>query len=279
MIAPVSAASPTFIIIGDPVEHSLSPTVHMAGYAAAALPYVMIGARVERSNLRDAFLGIRALGIRGVSITMPHKVESLALVDEVDPVAQEIGAINTVVNVGSGHLIGYNTDWLGVLHPLERLTPLKGARVAVLGAGGAANAAIFATAKKGAVVTVFNRTAAKAHEIATRWGCSADSIAQTTEWSRFDIIINTTPVGMGALAEVSPLPDHTFLPHQIVFETIYSPLETRLLRDARQCSATVVTGAEMFLEQALAQYELHTKTSAPRIEMERALKTALEEKR
>jgi shikimate dehydrogenase len=279
MITAISAASPVCMIIGDPVEHSLSPRVHMAGYRAAALPFVMIGARVDRSKLADAFTGMRALGIRGVSITMPHKVESVHLVDEVDPVAQEIGAINTVVNVGSGRLVGYNTDWVGITTPLERLTALKGARVAVLGAGGAANAAVFAAIKKGAVVTVFNRTAAKGDTLAARWGCSASTLVENTELSQFDIIINATSVGMGALSGVSPLPQHQFLPNQIVFETIYSPLETQLLYDARQCNAQVVGGAEMFLEQALAQFELHTGTPAPRIEMERALKTALQEQR
>ena len=271
----VTARSPVCLIIGDPVSHSLSPVIHNAGYKAAGLPHIMVGAAVSSSDLEAALQGFRALRFRGLAVTMPHKKAIVHLLDAVDTVAAEIGAVNTVVNEG-GRLIGYNTDWHGMLRPLERVTTLASKRVAVLGAGGVAQAAVFATTKRGAQVTVFNRTSEKAAELAERWGCEHKGLDELSLVPSFEIIINCTSIGMGPPFTDSPLASDLLAKHHIVFETIYSPHTTALVTHAEARGAQVIRGSEMFLEQALAQFELHTGTVAPRNTMERALRGAIE---
>lgn len=258
------------LVIGDPISHSLSPRMHNAAYRAAGLAFTMAAARVTREALPDAINGVRALGIRGLAVTMPHKVALVDLLDQIDPLAQRIGAVNTVLN-RDGHLIGYNTDWRGIVNPLERITPLEGKRVAVLGAGGAALAAVFGCSEAKASVTIFNRTLDKLSDLANRFGCDIGDLRDTARIAASEIIINTTSVGMGALCNETPIPASTLNQHQIVFETIYSPHTTRLLHDALQIGATVLRGADMFLEQGAAQFEIHTSVKAPRAEMKEIL--------
>ena len=270
----ISARSSLCTVIGDPVAHSLSPAMHNAAYAAARLPFVMAGAHVRAEGLPDAIKGMRALGIRGLAVTMPHKVAIMELLDEVDPVAATIGAVNTVVNE-SGKLTGYNTDWLGILRPLEQRTSLKGKKVALLGAGGAAQAALYACSTEGATVTIFNRSIDKAESIAERFGASVRSLEKTEELSAFDIIINTTSVGMSPDVDASPVPESALAKDQIVFETIYAPITTKLLRISERIGANTIPGLDMFLEQGAAQFHLHTGVKAPREEMEKILRNSL----
>lgn len=259
----ITGKSSLCLIIGDPVSHSLSPVMHNAAYAALRIPFVMAAARVEASALRAALHGMRALNIRGLAVTMPHKVAIQEFLDSVDPIAQTIGAVNTVVHA-DGTLTGYNTDWLGILRPLERVTSLAHKKVAILGAGGAAKAAIHAAKQGGASVTVFNRTLSTAEELASAFACSAGPLEHSDEIARNDIIINTTSLGMIGNEASSPLPQGTIRAHHIVFETIYSPAITTLLKDAQLVGAKIIQGAEMFLEQGAAQFELHTGVKAPR---------------
>lgn len=270
----ISARSSLCLIVGDPVSHSLSPAMHNAAYAAARLPFVMAGAHVRAEGLPDAITGMRALGIRGLAVTMPHKVAIMELLDEVDPVAARIGAVNTVVNE-NGKLTGYNTDWLGILHPLEQRTSLEGKKVALLGAGGAAQAALYACSTKGATVTIFNRSIDKAESIAERFGASVLPLEKTEELSAFDIIINTTSVGMAPDVDASPVPESALAKGQIVFETIYAPITTKLLRISERIGANTIPGLDMFLEQGVAQFHLHTGVKAPREEMEKILRNSL----
>jgi shikimate dehydrogenase len=248
--------------------------MHNAAYAAARLPFVMAGAHVRAEGLPDAIKGMRALGIRGLAVTMPHKVAIMDLLDEVDPVAATIGAVNTVVNE-SGKLTGYNTDWLGILRPLEERTSLEGKKVALLGAGGAAQAALYACSTKGASVTIFNRSIDKAEAIAERFAANVLSIKKTEELSAFDIIINTTSVGMAPDAEASPVPESALAKDQIVFETIYAPITTKLLQMSERIGAKTIPGLDMFLEQGVEQFHLHTGVKAPRDEMEKILRNSL----
>lgn len=270
----ITARSSLCLIIGDPVSHSLSPSMHNAAYARTQLPFVMAGAHVRAEGLADALKGVRALGIKGLAVTMPHKVAIMPLLDVVDPVAQTIGAVNTVVNT-DGTLTGFNTDWLGILRPLERSIDLKGRSVALLGAGGAAQAALYACTSQGASVTVFNRSVEKASVIAEKFGSSVRSLETANDLSPFDIIINTTSAGMAPDVELSPVPESALRKHHIVFETIYAPNVTKLLKLSQNVGARTITGLEMFLEQGLAQFQLHTGVKAPRDEMEKILRNAL----
>jgi shikimate dehydrogenase len=258
------------LIIGDPVSHSLSPMMHNAGYRALEIPFLMTAACVKASNLEHAIKGVRALGINALSVTMPHKVAILSLLDNLDPTAEKIGAVNTVVN-DNGRLLGFNTDWLGILRPLESRIDLQGKRVAILGAGGAAQAAIFATQRSGAQVRLFNRSLDKALELSTRWQCEAYPLSETKKIYECDVLINTTSVGMGDLSSETPVAGHSIHADQIVFETIYAPRTTRLLHEAAQSGATLIKGIEMFLEQGVAQFELQTGSKAPRQAMLTAL--------
>jgi len=270
----VSGSTKVCLVIGDPIAHSLSPHLHNAAYQATGLSYVMAAARVQEHDLARAVDGVRALAIQGLACTMPHKVAMTKLIDNLDPIARAIGAVNTVVNIDSV-LTGYNTDWLGILRPLERQGKLRGKRVAVLGAGGAAQAAVYAGVSQGALVTIFNRSIDKAQEIAQRHDCKALPLTEEQDLGAFEIIINTTSVGMGALTHLSPLSAHQISRGQIVFETIYHPFETILLRAARERGAECIHGFEMFLEQGAAQFELHTGVPAPRDIMRRALQNSL----
>lgn len=258
------------LVIGDPISHSLSPRMHNAAYGAANLPFTMAAARVTRQGLADAISGVRALGIKGLAVTMPHKIALSELLDTVDPLAQRIGAVNTVLN-RDGQLHGFNTDWIGIVKPLERLTSLKGKKVAILGAGGAALAAIFGCTEAGASVTVFNRTLDKLADLVQRFQCNTGDLLDTERIAASDIIINTTSVGMGELQNETPIPASTLNKHQIVFETIYSPHTTRLLYDALHVGAKTLRGVDMFLEQGAAQFEIHTSAQAPRDTMHEIL--------
>ncbi len=271
----ISASSSLCLIIGDPVSHSLSPAMHNAAYAVVGLPFVMAGAHVQTEALPDAIQGIRALKIRGLAVTMPHKVAIMELLDEVDPIASTIGAVNTVVN-HNGKLTGYNTDWLGILRPLEKYTSLQGKKVALLGAGGAAQAALYACTTKGASVTIFNRSLERAESIAERFGASVRPLEKAEELSAFDIIINTTAVGMAPDVEASPAPESVLTKDQIVFETIYAPVTTKLVEMSKRVGAKTILGLAMFLEQGTAQFHLHTGVKAPREEMEKILRNSLE---
>ena len=206
---------------------------------------------------------------------MPHKVALIEHLDELDPTAQQINAVNTVVNNG-GILTGYNTDWLGIVRPLERLVALTGKNVAVLGAGGAALAAVYGCMQQGASVTVYNRTQESASALAQRFSCSCGDLTDYEAIRSADIVINTTAVGMAELSGQAPIPPTALRKEQIVFETIYAPYTTCLVQYALDCGARVVRGLDMFLEQGAAQFELHTGVKPPREEMERILLRAAE---
>lgn len=270
----ITGHSALCLIIGDPVAHSLSPAMHNAAYTALNLPFVMAAARVDPNALSQAIQGMRALQIKGLAVTMPHKVTIRDFIDTIDQTAETIGAINTVVNK-NGSLVGYNTDWLGILRPLERATLLEGKKVAILGAGGAAQAAIFASHYARASVTIFNRTIGTAEALAQRFRCSARSLRDAKALRDFDIIINTTSLGMSDTKEQSPIPRESLCPHHTVFETIYAPSLTTLLKDAQVVGAKIIRGSEMFLEQGVAQFELHTGVKAPREVMENIISSAL----
>jgi 3-dehydroquinate dehydratase/shikimate dehydrogenase len=260
-------------VIGDPVGHSLSPLMQNAAFAARRMDAVYLPFLVR--DLKDFLAAIAPLGIRGFSVTLPHKQRILPHLDGCDALAEKIGAVNTVVVRGGGRLYGYNTDYVGVLRSLERRMPLRGSRVLIVGAGGAARAVAFALAEAGAAVCVCARRPAKAKSLAGAVG--GEAIA----WNRvrrefFDAIVNATPVGMHPLVGRSPL-EARDLNCRLVFDTIYRPRTTKLLQLAARRGIETVSGVEMFVAQGAAQWEIWTGERAPVEAMRRAVVLALED--
>lgn len=249
-------------IIGNPVGHSLSPAMHNAAFEHLGLNFVYLAFRVE--DVEGALRGMRALDLRGFSVTVPHKVAVIPFLDEIDPLARDIGAVNTIVNEG-GRLKGYNTDWMGFVRSLEAVTPLQDRHAVLLGAGGAARAIAFGLKERQTRLTILNRTEDLhlAETLAGALGCPWGDLKQTDAIERADIVIHATPVGM------SPHPDQTLIdprllhPGQIVYDIVYNPLETKLLREARQRGCRTIPGYEMLLLQGVAQFELWTGQPAP----------------
>jgi 3-dehydroquinate dehydratase / shikimate dehydrogenase len=258
-------------VIGNPVAHSLSPRLHNAGFRARRINAVYLPFLVR--DLRDFLGAIRPLGIRGFSVTLPHKRTILAHLDDCDPLARAIGAVNTVVVRGGGRLYGYNTDYVGVLRALERRVRLEASRVLILGAGGAARAVAFALAQAGAVVGICARREERARRLARAVGGQVIPRRRLrTEF--FDAIVNATPVGMHPRGERSPLAARE-LNCRLVFDLVYRPEKTRLLELAERRGIETVSGIEMFLAQGTAQWEIWTGERAPVAAMRRAVFRAL----
>lgn len=260
----INGATQLCMIVGDPVTHSLSPAMHNTAYEAMGIDdqFVFTAARVRIEDLGTVAQAVRAMGIRGLTCTIPHKIEIMQYLDEIDPVAKKIGAVNTVVNE-EGRLIGYNTDWLGVVTPLTQRTSLSGKTIALIGAGGAARAMAYAAVANGATLSIFNRTRENAEEIARDLGGTAYSFEKLQQVQEHDIILNATSLGMGDQEGLSPVPAEYLHAEQIVFDAVYKPRQTRLLQDAAHSGATCIEGWEMLLHQGTAQFELYTGTQAP----------------
>ena len=262
----INAKTKICMIIGDPVGHSLSPRMHNAAYEELKIDdkFVFTAASVSRDHLKDVLTSVLTLDIRGICITMPHKTEIMQYLkkENIDPIALKIGAVNTIVN-DNGILKAYNTDWQGVLTPLERLTSLKDKKVVILGAGGAARAMAYAVTSKGAKLTVFNRTLDKAQVLAKEFGGTAEPFENIQKAAEMDIILNATALGMSTQETETPLPKEFISENQIIFDAIYSPYETRFLREAQEQGARVIHGVDMLLHQGTVQFELFTKRTAP----------------
>ena len=194
----------------------------------------------------------------------------LARVDALDPLAARIGAVNTVVN-DEGRLTGYNTDAIGAARALEEVRPLAGARLLLLGAGGAARAVAHAARDRGALVTVANRSAEKARELAESCGATTADFAEATRAGDYDVVVNATSMGMREVDPASPVPEPAIRPGQVVMDIVYKPIATELVQAARRRGATAVHGGRMLLHQAAGQFELYTGVAAPLEAMEAAL--------
>lgn len=254
------------MIIGDPVDHSLSPAMHNAAYKKLGIDNIFsfTKRKVTPNELESLIDEVRENNIRGLTCTIPHKVEVMKYLDEIDLIAKKIGAVNTVVNEG-GLLKGYNTDWLGTVTPLENLLGkggLKGKKVALIGAGGAARAMAFGVIQKGAKLKIYNRTVSKAKALADELLAEAAGLGDLEKVCDADIIINSTSIGMGDKKNISPIPAKFISKSQIVFDAVYVPYETKLLKDAESKRATIIHGIEMLLYQGTAQFELYTNQTA-----------------
>lgn len=270
----INADTKICCLIGDPVEHSLSPLIHNAGYRALGVNYAYVSLRV--SDIKRAIEGIRGLAIRGASVTIPHKTKAIKYIDKIDPPAEEIGAINTIVN-DDGVLTGYNTDSDGALQALEEVTALKGKKVVLVGGGGAALAIACGLKGKGGRLVVLNRTEEKAGKLAEKVNAEGSGdLNRLSEISSADILINATPVGMSPETDRSIIPKELLHNRLTVFDIVYNPGETRLIAEAREKGCAVIYGYKMLLYQAAGQFELFTGLKAPLPAMESALTQALE---
>lgn len=254
----INGTTELYGIIGNPVSHSLSPAMHNAAFAELGLNKVYVPFTVEDVNA--ALPGLAALGVKGVSVTIPHKQTIIPLIDDLDPVAARIGAVNTLV-MDDGRIAGSNTDWLGANRALSRLTELAGCRVLLLGAGGAARAVGFGLKEAGADLTLASRTPAAGRELSAALGCPWLPLSEAEDF-KGTVLINATSVGMRPQEEKTPL-TAGLSAFDIVMDIVYSPLETRLLREAAQAGCRTINGLSMLLFQGAAQFELWTGEQAP----------------
>ncbi len=273
-------------IFGHPVGHSLSPAIHNAAFAELNLNLVYVAHNIAKADLASAMQAIRVLNYRGLSITIPHKVSAMALVDEVDETARRIGCINTVVNE-AGVLKGYNSDGLGALGALRQASvEPKGSDTVILGSGGAARAIAVTLAAQAAPrrLTVLGVDAVELSALATslRELETCEVIANALDPANLEksltsaeLLLHTTPVGMAPQVDASVVPAALLRPGLSVFDAVYTPRRTKLLRDASERGARVIEGLEMFLGQALVQFELWTGKAAPRDTMRQVIEQRL----
>lgn len=260
-------------VIGNPVAHSLSPAIHNAAYEHLGLNYVYVASRVE--DVKSALVGVRAMSnFRGLSITIPHKIEIMKYVDEISDSDRAIGSINTVIHEGD-KLIGLGTDGPGAMKALiDSGVELDGRNVLILGAGGAARAISFTLAMKaevaGIILLDINEELLESLErdlvSGTKTAVRAELITDHTvadAMKRADVIINCTSVGMHPNEDVSLIPPDMFKEGQVVFDIVYNPLETKLIKDAKACGLKVIPGVELFINQAALQFEHFTGVKAP----------------
>lgn len=273
-------------LIGDPIEHTLSPVMHNAAFNDLKLDFVYVAFRVKKEELGNALSGVRSLGIHGLNVTMPHKNAVINHLDETDPTAKFIGAVNTVLN-DDGKLIGFNTDGAGALKALtENGVDLLGKKLLLLGAGGAAKAIAFQAAQEVEELRILNRTAEKAKRLAEVLrrkfnkrikgnSLSANLIKEEVKDS--DILINATSVGMHPNIDQSLVDPEWLRPDLCVMDIVYNPIETRLTKDAKSIGAKVISGIEMLIYQGAASFEVWTNSPAPVQVMKQAVLSKLSE--
>lgn len=260
-----------FGVIADPVRHSISPAVHNRAFQAKRKDAIYVPFLVAPTHLKDFVKLADELGICGFSVTIPHKQKILRYLDHVDPIARRIGAVNTVWK-RAGRWRGANTDVAGVLEPLGKRIKLSKSSVLLVGNGGAARGAAFALLDSGAKVTITGRNPDRVRALARL--TSAESLTTEQMAGReFDALVHATPIGMHPHVNDCFFPDR--IPAEVVFDMVYNPLETKLIRSAREQGKEVIPGIDMFLEQAAHQFEIWTGESAPRAVMQRAALEAL----
>jgi shikimate dehydrogenase len=259
-------------VIGDPIAHSMSPVMHNAAFDKLGLNYLYVPFRVKKEELGKAIAGVRALNIRGLNVTIPHKVTVIPLLDKLDLLAQRIGAVNTIVN-DDGVLTGYNTDTTGFLQTLlERGVEPRGKNVVILGAGGASRAISLILAERGSNLIILNRTLDKAKEYASRISqvfkkevkaleLNKENLAKVL--AKADILVNATSVGMSPNSNETPVSPDLLKPSLTVFDIVYNPIKTRLLREAEAAGAKTISGVDMLVWQGALAFELWTGAKAP----------------
>ena len=269
-------------LIGHPVEHSFSPPMHNAAFKALGMDYAYVAFDVDPSNLESAIDGAKSLNVKGFNVTIPHKIEVMKHLDEIDEVARLIGAVNTI---DFKDMKGYNTDGIGAVKAIEEVSPIKNRKVVVAGAGGASRAISFYIAKYGAdELTILNRNVEKAQNLAQDVldsgliaNVKAGSVSEIKGYlADADILIDTTPVGMHPNIDDEPLAKSVDMHEDlVVFDAVYNPNETVLIRQAINAGAKPVYGIKMLLYQGAESFRIWTGREAPVDVMEDALKRTL----
>jgi 3-dehydroquinate dehydratase / shikimate dehydrogenase len=267
----IDVSTKVYGVVGNPVRHSLSPLMQNMAFRRETVNAVFLP--LQTTRLTDLLALVRDVPLHGLAVTMPFKSEIMKHLEKTDALSEKIGACNTVVRSQEGKLYGFNTDVAAVVRPLERRLQLKGAKVLVLGAGGAGRAAVFGLVEKGAEVFIWNRTAEAGKKLARQ--AKAKTIRkELLAKTNFDVIVNTTPVGMRGVKPASLL-EAKELNARLVFDLVYNPIDTPLIRMAREKGLPVVTGVEMFVHQGARQFEIWTGKPAPEEEMLRVVVHAL----
>jgi shikimate dehydrogenase len=283
----VSGKTKICALIGDPVEHTMSPPMHNAAFRQLGLDYIYVPFRVKPEDLAAVVAGFKALNVRGFNVTIPHKVTVTSLLDTLDPLAEKIGAVNTVVN-DNGKLTGYNTDATGFLQALlqQGMEP-DGKNVVILGAGGASRAISYILAENGAGLTILNRlqeldwAVDLAHRISEDFGKEVRALELTREnltnvLAGAAILINATSVGMTPDEGASPVPADLLRPELVVFDIVYNPIRTRLLKEAEAAGCRTAGGIDMLAWQGALAFEKWTGQQAPLDLMRREVVKAME---
>ncbi|MBT4192004.1 MAG: shikimate dehydrogenase [Candidatus Diapherotrites archaeon] len=255
----INAKTKVLAVIGKPIGHSMSPLIHNAALKKENLNVVYTA--FEVNNVKTAIDAMKELDFIGYSVTIPHKIEVMQYMDEIDSLAKKIGAVNTVLNK-NGRLIGYNSDCNGVINALKEKTILDGKVVYVLGNGGATRAIVTGLLDANAKVVVFGRDAKKVSEFATEFGIKGKVLDDID--TNYDILVNATPVGMSPNIDAMVVSEDILKEGKIVFDIVYNPLETLLLKKAKANGCITIAGVEMFLEQAYIQFELFTGKKCPK---------------
>ncbi len=255
-------------ILAHPALHSLSPAMHNAGFNALGIDADYKFFDVEAIGLYEFIKNLHQQNIKGLSVSKPHKEKIIALLDEIDIHAEQIGAVNTVYSKDNKYH-GTNVDWVGVKEPIEEKTDIKGENVVILGAGGAARAAVYAMKISNAgKITVLNRTVEHAKELANEFQCEFGSL---DDFDQADIVIQATSAGLNKPEGVQIIPKEKLNKKMLIFEMIYTPRETQIIKDAKEVGADFITGENMLLHQGYAAFEIWTKQKAPREEMRKAV--------
>jgi 3-dehydroquinate dehydratase/shikimate dehydrogenase len=266
-----SRAAKIYGVIADPVRHSISPAVHNRAFQAQRLDAVYLPFFVKPPQLKDFFALADGLPVAGFSVTIPHKQKVLRYLDVVDPLARRIGAVNTVWKK-AGKWRGTNTDAAAVTIPLSRHLRLSKSSILVIGNGGAARGAAYSLMDSGAKVFLVGRNPDRVRSLSK--ACGAEPLLrEQLDKRKFDAVVHATPLGMFPRTEGCFFPGA--IPAELVFDMVYNPVETTLLRRAAQQGLTVISGLQMFLEQAARQFEIWTGAAAPRSVMEKAAREAL----
>jgi shikimate dehydrogenase len=250
----IDAETQLYGVLGNPVRHSLSPIIHNGAFQRMGLNAAYLAFEVK--NLEEAVRGIRGLGIRGVSVTIPFKTQIIPFLDQLEEVAGKIQAVNTIRQEG-GKLIGYNTDWSGALGALEEKVDLTGKKVFLLGAGGAARAIAFGLKERGCRVFIGSRSPEKAAALAEELGVVHRPLPIAGRLDA-DVLVNATSAGMSPNDEESPVPKEVLDKEMTVMDIVYKPLRTKLLREAEERGCRTIDGLEMLARQGAAQVEIWT---------------------
>lgn len=248
-------------VIGNPISHSLSPVLFNETLSQLGIEQYYYFASLQTSaSLKDFFIAVRNLNIRGISVTIPFKTEVIPYLDEISENAKNIGAVNTIVNT-DGHLYGDNTDLYGIIDPIQESGDYKNKKIGILGAGGASLAAIYAAKLIGASINIFARNVEKAEILKSKFDIEVNALTSIEKLSEMDILINTTSVGMIPNIHETPIPKEVFSKNMLVFDAVYRPRETLFIKHALEAGAKVITGDQMFVHQAKHQFLAYTGIS------------------